>query len=259
LERVAPANPSKGLEPRMKFDFFMRRVPGKNLFQYLEEKEAVSGSLETMLVIAKKIAEQLNDIHDRGWAHKDIKPANIMVSLKDHDPIITIVDVAYAESAKNPDLGDPCGTPKYMAPEVWSAREKSVKLDSIDKCKAMDRYSLGMTLLEMFIGCMRFSDLGDYKVFSNNHDAAAKAAEGGYENFEAMFKKLFRDYWNVEIRNLGNNGEQMVNQIYSLVAGLIEVKPTKRISLTKAIEHIKETIGLIQSLTANTGLGACHP
>mgnify|MGYP001810706564 CR=1 FL=1 len=75
-------------------------------------------------------------MHSRGYIHRDIKMSNIMI---DFDNEIKLVDFGLATKCKK--QHKQCGTPGYMAPEIFTATQYN------EKC---DIYSLGITIYEMY-------------------------------------------------------------------------------------------------------------
>ena len=71
------------------------------------------------------------------YMHRDIKMANIMIG--DDDDEIRLVDFGLATKCKK--QHKQCGTPGYMAPEIFKTREYN------EKC---DIYSLGVVIYEMY-------------------------------------------------------------------------------------------------------------
>ncbi len=128
--------------------------------------EFVQGyTLEQLLKYAKKlrplaakhaaihICEGLKAAHDAGVVHKDLKPANIIVEL---DSSIKLMDFGIADidsviSAKRSDalVG---GTAAYIAPEQALGKGADERTDI---------YTLGILLMEMFIGQRPFYATSD--------------------------------------------------------------------------------------------------
>lgn len=101
--------------------------------------------LATALWHARQVAEALDCLHQGGWTHGDVKPANVLVSSDDH---VTLLDLGFARRADE-EPGSALdrvvlGTPHYLAPERISSRLRS-DIRS-------DLYSLGVSLFELLAG-----------------------------------------------------------------------------------------------------------
>ncbi len=112
----------------------MEYVPGRSLAQVLE-----AGPLtpEETVAIGAQIADGLAAAHERGITHRDVKPANILIT---DEGVAKIGDFGIALMAEDPRLtrtGLVTGTPSYFAPEV--ARGE-------DPAPAADVWALGVTL-----------------------------------------------------------------------------------------------------------------
>jgi len=95
------------------------------------------------LWIARQAAEGLEALHNLGYSHGDVNPANLLFAADGH---VTLIDLSCArrwdhESA----IGDQTisGMPLYLAPEIFAGRTADPRSDI---------YSLGITLFEMLAG-----------------------------------------------------------------------------------------------------------
>jgi serine/threonine protein kinase/TolB-like protein len=136
----------------------MEYVEGKPLSQYAREKNlTVAEAIEIVLAIA----DALEAAHQRGIIHRDVKPANVMIT---RDRRVKVLDfglakfvrpeakrasAAEAESASlRTTPGLVMGTLAYMSPE--QARGEEVD------CRS-DIFSLGVALYELLTGRMPFT------------------------------------------------------------------------------------------------------
>jgi serine/threonine-protein kinase len=124
--------------------FVMEYVEGKTLKAELEagkvyqEREAVE--------IVMQIAQALDHAHRRELIHRDVKPANIILT---KDGIAKLADMGLARLVEDAELdkvekGMTIGTPYYIAPELIDGRsEPDIRADI---------YSLGATFYHMVTG-----------------------------------------------------------------------------------------------------------
>jgi len=126
----------------------MAFIEGKSLKERIEE-----GPLPLIEVqsIASQVAEGLKAAHDKGVIHRDVKPANIMLSREGQ---VRVTDFGLASVEGGIDLTRPqmvLGTPAYMSPE----QARGAKTDG-----RTDIWSFGCILFEMATGRRPF--IGDH-------------------------------------------------------------------------------------------------
>ena len=112
----------------------------------------LKGDPDSILKIVRKVAEALDACHRAGFIHKDVKPANILIRDKATlDCVLCdfgIADVLDHGKANT----EQSRTPVYAAPEVY---EHTVTIGKTTYCEltpAADFYSLGMTILCLWLG-----------------------------------------------------------------------------------------------------------
>jgi serine/threonine protein kinase len=111
--------------------------------------------------VVRQAALGLQHLHNEGLVHRDVKPANLMLTPSGQ---VRLLDLGLARNLHVPAPGGQItwhgqflGTPDYVAPEQC--------LD----CRAVDSradvYSLGCTLYELLAGLPPFADTGQGSVF----------------------------------------------------------------------------------------------
>ena len=124
--------------------FVMELAEGTTIKDELE-KGKVYGEREAVEIILQ-IAQALRHAHHRGLIHRDVKPANIILT---PEGIAKLADLGMAREATDEELaraekGMTIGTPFYIAPEQIHGRE--------DIDARADIYSLGATFYHMVTG-----------------------------------------------------------------------------------------------------------
>ena len=140
----------------------MEVLEGRSLQQMLRESARLP--LATIVGIAAQVADALDHAQRFGIVHRDVKPANIMVSASGRAKL-TDFGVAHVPSSSMTQTGAALGSPKYMSPE--QVRGKAVDHRS-------DIFSLGAVLYEMLARRTPFEHPADTNVWALLHRIAGE-------------------------------------------------------------------------------------
>ena len=146
--------------------YAMEFVEGETLENLIKR----SGRLEVKLAleIATQVAAGLAAVHEQNLVHRDIKPTNIMVRLKEEGGVTAkIIDLGLAktldESASEAGISSPgafVGTPEFASPEQFAGVGVDIR---------SDLYSLGVTLWEMVTGQTPFRGPSAEVMYQHQH------------------------------------------------------------------------------------------
>jgi serine/threonine protein kinase len=118
----------------------MQLVEGPTLGEELRSGRLPS---ERVAGYGAELADALGYVHERGLVHRDVKPANVLISA---DGRVHLADFGIArlvDSAHETRTGDVLGTPAYFAPEQVAGEAVG---------PAADIYALGIVLYEALTG-----------------------------------------------------------------------------------------------------------
>ena len=104
---------------------------------------------------ARQVCKSLEEAHGAGIIHRDVKPSNLFVSRVGGDPdFLKLLDFGVARlrhsaaaDARLTKTGILCGTPAYLAPEIWDGAEADERSDI---------YAVGVTLYFLLSGRVPF-------------------------------------------------------------------------------------------------------
>ena len=146
--------------------YAMEFVEGETLEKLIKR----SGRLDVKLAleIATQVAAGLAAVHEQNLVHRDIKPTNIMVRLKEERGVTAkIIDLGLAktldESASEAGISSPgafVGTPEFASPEQFGGVGVDIR---------SDLYSLGVTLWVMVTGQTPFRGPSAEVMYQHQH------------------------------------------------------------------------------------------
>ncbi len=118
----------------------MEYVPGENLAELMSGEPMKP---ERAISIVKQVAAALDHAHDAGVIHRDVKPANILISPDGKAKLVDLGIATVSERTQITAAGTVLGTPSYMAPE---------QLEGGRLTRAVDVYALAAVAFELLSG-----------------------------------------------------------------------------------------------------------
>ncbi len=123
----------------------MEAIHGETLEAHLRRGDV---SRATAVLWLYELAQALDHVHAMGFVHRDVKPANVMVTAQGKRLVLVDFGLATEYRRARPPRDEQAfvvGTPEYMAPEQALGLESEIG-------PAADRYALAAIALELFTG-----------------------------------------------------------------------------------------------------------
>lgn len=174
------------------------------LSNYISMNEGAISMCECKVVIPQ-VLSAVKHMHENGFAHRDIKPDNILINIDTLD--ITLIDFGFAcKTSKK--MRRSLGTPYYMSPTVLISAEYLPNTS--------DAWSTGCTLYEIIYGSVPFeaSTLPELK------------------------KKVIRGEYNMD--SVLVNGDVLPDTVRDVIKGLLDKRDSKRMTLSDACCQIED-------------------
>jgi serine/threonine protein kinase len=173
------------------------------------------------ITFASHIAQALTDMHTQGGGkcHLDVKSGNILLSSENDWLIPKLADFGLTKPTGG-FLKSPCGTPAYMAPELFGNAKNAAP--------SMDAWSLGIICIELFYGLSANQFLWNKEVISAAHDFFNHSRH-------AQYKALWE--------HIGNDIKETLNRyplIDEVIGHLLDTNPITRWTAQKAAEMLKK-------------------
>ena len=178
---------------------------GKTLSNFVFKKF----NLELLYDIIVQVCYALNALHLHNIIHKDLKPDNIMYTIRNNKPYVKVLDFGFSKIDVEKKQQNISGNLPYVAPEIYLG--KGARIQS-------DFYSLGVTLYKITTGSLPYS-----------HEKITSLIAGNHQNFFPNFPRV-----------LNSN---IPPQLEKLIMKLLEKNPDNRY---KSIEEILGYINRIQ-------------
>jgi WD40 repeat protein/serine/threonine protein kinase len=134
--------------------FVMELVRGIPITEFADQNQL---PIRERLELFVSICQAVQHAHQKGIIHRDIKSANVLVTLHDGRPVCKVIDFGIAKATGQQltektlftNFAQLIGTPLYMSPE-------QAEMSGLDVDTRTDIYSLGVLLYELLTGTTPF-------------------------------------------------------------------------------------------------------
>jgi len=131
--------------------------PGGDLSKFIKKCHRVEERVAQGFL--RQLSDGLHFLQQKNVIHRDLKPANILLSEFSTQAVLKIADFGFAKHLVEASMAQtPCGSPLYMAPEIFDMQEYDAKADI---------WSVGCVFYEMLVGTPPFKGANPRELFQN--------------------------------------------------------------------------------------------
>ncbi|UMM17783.1 hypothetical protein L5515_014163 [Caenorhabditis briggsae] len=216
------------------FYLVMEKMRGGPLLQHILQRGYFTE--EEARRVTKDIASALKFMHDRGIAHRDVKPENVLCTDPNHVSPVKLCDLDLASQrrpqherhplsqvASEPDLASPVGSAEFMAPEVVDAYVG----DALKYDKKCDTWSLGVILYIMLAGYAPFQGQCD------DSDCGWSEGKPCEDCQQDLFHRIQDGYYEFPEEEWG----MISDEAKDLVSKLLKRDPIDRFNADQILAH----------------------
>ena len=146
-----------------------KHIDGEDLGRRLKRQGRLKPKEAAMLV--RQVALALHNAHDQGLVHRDIQPANILLSSSELEDQAYVADFGLALKTEDVQLASQvAGTPAYMSPEQITGDVSHLDGRS-------DIFSLGVVFYELLVGERPFRGKSLAKLLQNIRSGTPKSPD----------------------------------------------------------------------------------
>lgn len=221
----------------------MEYVRGTDLKEILAKEGKLD--LDKAVEVVSQVAEGLAYAHAHGVVHRDVKPANILIT-EDRKVKLTDFGIARVDTSNLTMEGQLLGTPNYMAPE---------QIQGLKTDHRVDVFSLGVVLYEMLTGEKPFKG-------ENVTVVTHRIVYDPYTAPEEYIGQLPEPVIEVLSRALAKEPDERYETVTemseALRAGVARMRAESELNETRAVPPVPPRNGAVPPPPERTGAGAAE-
>uniref|UniRef100_A0AAQ6AJI0 Protein kinase domain-containing protein n=1 Tax=Amphiprion ocellaris TaxID=80972 RepID=A0AAQ6AJI0_AMPOC len=229
---------------------------------YMEEQDRffTIGELKPIL---HQLATALASLHSIGITHMDLKPDNIMVVDRSHQPLkVKLIDFGLARPVSALHQGEFVGTRVYRAPEM---------LLGVPFNESVDMWALGLVMAELAMGCCMYPGNSHYDMvryivetqdnsssrwrFKTPKDIYRERRFRASETRSVMLKSLDEIEQNMK-QDADHPRDQKM--FISLIKSMLNLDASNRITAQQVLDHEFFAASIPQSPSRDAGTQLTH-
>jgi len=215
------------------FYLVFEKIEGGSLLKHIQERVNFTEAEASMII--KDLAEAIYHLHQRGIAHRDIKPDNVLCMNSNSPCKVKLCDFDLCSPVSiettTPQLLSPVGSLEYMAPEVVDIFMVDDYYDDHDEDdisydKKCDLWSLGIIMYILLCGYAPFSGTCGLNCGWEDGDSCVECQE-----------LLLSSIKIGEVSFAGKHWEIISREAKDLIRSLLEKDSFTRLSAHQVLDH----------------------
>ncbi len=216
--------------------FVMEYVQGSPITSYCD---ITNLNIQGRINLIRGVCHAVQHAHQKGIIHRDIKPNNVLVTIKDDAPVPKVIDFGIAKVSAGQSTDDNVytkihqmlGTPAYMSPEQAGGAPQGVDTRA-------DVFSIGAMLYELLIGTTPLDNetISKLQILDLHNAIATQAAPSLIDRFEGLAERK-TEIAAARSTTVANLRQAVKGDLNWIVQRCLEKDPTRRYPSVAALEE----------------------
>lgn len=214
------------IESNSSYNIITELIEGGELLEMISREKKLTEALTVRFL--HETMSAVYYCHSNGIVHRDLKPQNLMLTSKDPEASIKVIDFGIADKLNSKrKITEVIGTPLFMSPEMFDGSYD-------EKC---DIWSSGVILYMMITGSVPFTGSGIAQIKEAVRSARIDFSKPVWQNVSDELKDLLRKMLEPAPRKRPSAKEVLEHPLFKkLKAGSLSNNPIS----TEALENLEK-------------------